>query len=148
LFNIIFSFFLPAILTLVQFLILYTLDLKSNLVGLNSSLLIDLDHSLLLCFPFRVKIRRVILSLLTEEDSQVIRVDTLVDLQCSIHACVHFLLSMVYQGLYLLLRVSLAIELILKEALHLEVGVRSSAGITSVAIVGLTVASADSILVY
>lgn len=55
---------------------------------------------------------------------------------------------MVYQGLYLLLRVSLAIELILKEALHLEVGVRSSAGIASVAIVGLTVTSADSILVY
>jgi len=148
LFNIIFSFFLPAILTLVQFLILYTLDLKSNLVCLNSSLLKDLDHSLLLCFPFRVKIRRVVLSLLTEEGSQVIRVDTLVDLQCSIHARVHFLLSMVYQGLYLLLRVSLAIELILKETLHLEVGVRPSAGIASVAIVGLTVTSADSILVY
>jgi hypothetical protein len=147
LFNI-FSFFFPAILTLVQFLILYTLDLKSNLVGLNSSLLKDLDHSLLLCFPFRIKIRWFILSLLTKEGSQVIRVDTLVDLQCSINACVHFLFSMVYQGLYLLLRVSLAIELILKEALHLEVGVRSSAGIASVAIVGLTVTSADSILVY
>jgi hypothetical protein len=58
----------------------------------------------------------------------------------------HFLLSMVYEGLNLLLCITLAIELILKEPLHLEVRVGTCTGITSVTIVRLTVWRTDAIL--
>lgn len=53
---------------------------------------------------------------------------------------------MVYQRLNLFLSITLAVELILKEALHLEVGIGAGTGIAGVTIVSLAVLCAYTIL--
>jgi hypothetical protein len=117
-----------------------------NLVSLGEGACIDLDFGFLFGFPVGVKVRRVVLWVLVKSNNEVVGVQSLVELRRSIDTRIHLVLSVVYQRLDLLLSITLAIELILKESLHLEVRVRASASITRITIVCLTVLSTDTVL--
>lgn len=97
--------------------------------------------------PLGIKVGGVILGGPVNCDYKVIGVKALVILGQSIDTRIHLLLPVIYQGLNLLLCIALAVEPILKEALHLEVGVGAGTGIACVSIIGLAVWCAYAILV-
>jgi hypothetical protein len=82
---------------------------------------VDLDFGFLFGIPVRVEVGGVVLGVLVECHDEVVGVEGLVKLRCRVDTRIHLLLSVVYQRLNLLLSIAFAIELILKETLHLEV---------------------------
>jgi len=84
---------------------------------------VDLDFGLFFGFPVGVKVAGVVIRVLVKSEDKVVSVKGLVELRGSIDTRIHFLLSVIYQRLNLFLGIAFAIELILKEALHLKVRV-------------------------
>jgi hypothetical protein len=92
-----------------------------NLFCLRVGTRVDLDFCFLFGIPVGVEVGGVVLRVLVESHDEVVGVEGLVELRCRIDTRIHLLLSVVYQRLNLLLSIAFAIELILKETLHLEV---------------------------
>jgi hypothetical protein len=92
-----------------------------NLISLRRGTRIDFDFSFLFGIPVGVEVGGVVLGVLVESHDEVVGVEGLVELRGRIDTRIHLLLSMVYQRLNLFLSIAFAIELILKETLHLEV---------------------------
>jgi hypothetical protein len=92
-----------------------------NLISLRGHTRIDLNFGFLFGIPVRVEVSGVVLRVLVESHNKVVGVEGLVELRCRIDTRIHLLLSVVYQRLNLLLSIAFAIELILKETLHLEI---------------------------
>lgn len=138
--------FLCLLLLLILPTIFALIFTNLNLVSLRGEGSVDFDLGFLFGFPVRIEVGRVVIRVLVKSDDEVVCVKGLVELWGCIDTRLHFLLSVVYEGLNLLLGITLAIELILKEPLHLEVRVGAGTGITSVTIVRLTVWRTDAIL--
>ncbi len=138
--------FLCLLLLLILPTIIALIFTNLNLLSLRGGTGVDFDLGFFFGFPVWVEVGRVIKRVLVNSNDKVVGVKGLVELWGCIDTRFHFLLSVIYERLNLLLGISLAIELILKEPLHLEVRVGACTGITSVTIVRLTVWRTDTIL--